>query len=1250
MSKYLYLTVVLVVSSVFAFGQANFGEIRGKVIDKNTKKALDYAEIIVKKDGIAKGGGLSDDMGNYTVKPLEPGEYVVEVSYVGYNTGQTSGVVVTGNNISYVNLELAPAAGGEKLKTVTVTRYKTNLIEPDKNQKSFSDKDLVKMAVRSAGALAATSSAANTTASGGVSFLGQRTDATRVFIDGVPVIGDANIPQGAQSQVDIIQSGVPAQYGDFTGGAINYTTKGPSRYVRKSFEVISSSLFDPYHYNYAQGFMSGPLWIKNKGGGDKEYVALGFQLSGDINYSKDPSPLYGGVYVVKEDVLAEIEQNPLAPNPQGSGFVPASSFLTQDDLVLEKARRNVDYLRGSLQAKMEYQPNKHSTLTFFGSGNYSNSNSYSRAHYLLNYKNNAESVNQTYRTYLKFTQRLRNANANDKESADESKSLITDAFYTVRLDYQTSIGTSKSATHGDNIFDYGYVGKFDHYRSPVYRYNQNEKKFIDQNGDTVSRRGYFELAGYQDTLLTFQAADKNPERARYTTNFFDNAEQLGRTIFTDGQVFEGLGVLNGFSLQNTYSLFLNPGTNAAGYSKSQAERFSAYAMGEASLNLKNKHDLQFGMTYEQNLYSGYSLSANNLWTLMPQLANSHILELDNFETGDYTVGGIHKYDENGRFLDTIMYNTFVDTDAQKTFDKNLRAKLMAEGRTDVHGNLITETSFIDINSLSPEDFSIDMFSADDLWNNGNSYVSYYGYDHLGNRDRQRPSLAEFLYDKDQRRVGSFAPIYSAAWLQDKFAFKDLIFRLGVRIERYDANQFVLADPYSLYPVKTAGEVSQIQGRDIAHPSSIGDDFAVYVNNSEAPSEILGYRKDNTWYDANGVEISTPDVIANETGGQVQPFLVDGQNQEIVKESFKDYEPQVNVLPRVWFSFPINSEAQFFANYDVMAQRPTNGATFTPINQYYYLEASQSRTIANSNMKPRIRTNYELGFKQKLSENSALSLIAQYAETRNDFGLVRLYQAYPVTYNTYSNIDFSTTKSFRAEYELRGEGRVSLSANYALLFADGTGSNINSQSALIAANQPNLRSLYPLDVDVRHKIVGILNYDFEGKHDYTGPVWFGKKVFTDAGANFIVTAKSGAPYSKQGIAISSAQSDLGRVQRSFLDGNPFGSRLPWQFNIDMNASKTFTVKKKNQKKFRPDQKSYTVFLWVQNALNNRIVEGVYGYTGLPNDDGYLNSPQGQQYIQEQINQQSFVDLYNVKMNNPANYAIPRLARLGFRMTF
>ncbi|MFT4521137.1 MAG: hypothetical protein ACI8ZN_000061 [Bacteroidia bacterium] len=1249
MIKKFYLVVLMVCTGVImASGQSNFGEIRGKVIDAKTKAPLDFVNILVTKDGIGKGGGYSEESGDYYIKALEPGEYSVVATFIGYQDAKMTGVTVSGNNISYVNIEMYANEDGEVLKEAKVTIYRTNLIEKDKNQKSFTDKDLVKLGTRSIGALAATSSAANQDRNGNVSFLGQRTDATRVFIDGVPVIGSSSLPQGAQSQVDIIQSGIPAQYGDFTGGAISITTKGPSRYFRKSLEVITSSAFDPYNYNYAQGYMSGPLWIKNKGGGAEEYVALGFQLSGDFTYAKDGSPQYGGVYVVNDDKLAEITANPLVANPQGSGFVPASTFLTNSDIVNEKARRNVDVFAGSLQAKLEYQPNKNTTITFFGSGNYSDGNSYSRPHYLMNYKQNAVGISQTYRSYIKFTQRLRSIDPNDKETA--TKSLISDAFYTVRIDYQTSLNNTSHSVHGDDLFNYGYIGEFNHYRTPYYNYNNTSSSFIDQKGDTVQRRGYWELGGYTDTLITFNAANFNPERTAYTTNFFNNADALGRTIFSDNQIFEGLGVLNGYSIPNTYSLFLNPGTNPANFSKSQYERFSAYAMGEASLNLKNKHDLQFGITYEQNLASGYSLGASGLWTLMNQLANSHILTLDRFKTGEYTVGGIHAYDENGRFLDTIYYETRIDLDGQKAFDKNLRQKLIDEGRTDVYGNPYTQSSFIDVNALSPEDFDINMFSADDLWNNGNSYVSYYGYNHKGERDRVRPSLAEFLYDPENRKVGSFSPIYSAAWLQDKFAFKDLIFRVGVRIERFDANQFVLKDPYSLYPIKTAGEVAELQGRVIEHPAGIGDDYAVYVNSSETPSEILGYRKENTWYDANGNVLSTPDLIANETGGQIQPYLVDGQTQELVKESFKDYDPQINVLPRVWFSFPINSEAQFFANYDVLAQRPQDGITFTPINEYYFLEASQSRTIGNANMKPRVRTNYEIGFKQKLSDNSALSIIASYAETRNDFGLIRLYHAYPVTYNTYSNIDFSTTKSFRTEYELRGEGRVSLSANYALLFADGTGSNINSQSALIAANQPNLRSLYPLDVDVRHKIVAILDYRFEDERNYKGPIWGGKKVFANSGVNFIATSKSGAPFSKQGIAISSAQSDLGRVQRSFLDGNPFGSRLPWQFKIDMNAQKVFVIKKNNPKAYRVDRREITVFLWVQNLLNNKIIDGVYGYTGLPNDDGYLNSPQGRAYVAEQISQQSFIDLYSIKMNNQGNYGTPRLARLGVRMSF
>ena len=244
MNKKSYLTIAfcLLISAV-TYGQSNFGEIRGKVIDAGTKSPLDFLTLVVKKDGVNKGGAYTNEDGFYNVKALPPGEYTVIAKYVGYADQQIPGVVVTANNITYVNIEMT--TGSENvLKEAVVKRYKVPLVQKDKNQKSFGSKDLQKLPTRSLGAIAETSSAVNRTANGGISFLGQRTDATRVFVDGVAVIGSSNLPQAAQGQIDVIQSGIPAQFGDFTGGAINITTKGPSRMYRKSFEVFSSSMFD----------------------------------------------------------------------------------------------------------------------------------------------------------------------------------------------------------------------------------------------------------------------------------------------------------------------------------------------------------------------------------------------------------------------------------------------------------------------------------------------------------------------------------------------------------------------------------------------------------------------------------------------------------------------------------------------------------------------------------------------------------------------------------------------------------------------------------------------------------------------------------------------------------------------------------------------------------------------------------------------------------------------------------------------
>jgi hypothetical protein len=486
-------------------------------------------------------------------------------------------------------------------------------------------------------------------------------------------------------------------------------------------------------------------------------------------------------------------------------------------------------------------------------------------------------------------------------------------------------------------------------------------------------------------------------------------------------------------------------------------------------------------------------------------------------------------------------------------------------------------------------------------------------------------------------------------LQDKFAYKDIIFRLGLRVEGYDANQLVLEDPYSLYPVKKKSEVSEINGNVINHPSNMGDDFKVYVNDVSNPTRILGYRDGDQWYDAGGNELVNPEIIANQTNtGRIAPYLVDPNNQQINRNSFRDYTPQINMLPRILFSFPIREDANFYASFDVLAQRPLSGASFMTIDNYYYMNQRNSGAFANPNLTPRIKTEYQIGFKQMLGENSALEIGAYYAEIKNDIQLFQYNQAYPVTYISYQNIDFSTIKGFTSEYQLNGD-HLSLTANYNLQFADGTGSNPNAAAALIASGQPNLRTMFPLgDLDIRHQVRMIFNYNFgrnSERSKYAGPLW-AEKYLQDVNANVVLTANSGLPYTQTNVP-----TQIGSADRANIKGTPFGSRLPWQYNVDLNVAKDFLIKR-GQDKFGENKKplSATGFLWVTNVFNFERISGVYSYTGSPVDDGFVNSPRGQQAVSEQLSAQSYTDLYRILVTNPNNFLSPRFARLGVRFNF
>ena len=116
-----------------------------------------------------------------------------------------------------------------------------------------------------------------------------------------------------------------------------------------------------------------------------------------------------------------------------------------------------------------------------------------------------------------------------------------------------------------------------------------------------------------------------------------------------------------------------------------------------------------------------------LWGLMRQRANKHILERDlsNPQPVIDLLTGIYQ--------DTVKYERLVIDSEQSNFDRNLRNHLIAIKAVDNQGNLITDKTYIDIDSYDPSTYSLNFFSPDELLNNGSSLVYYYGYDIYGNK-------------------------------------------------------------------------------------------------------------------------------------------------------------------------------------------------------------------------------------------------------------------------------------------------------------------------------------------------------------------------------------------------------------------------------------------------------------------------------------------------------------------------------------
>ena len=229
MKTKIILMLIVIWTFNYVSGQ-NAGSIKGRVLDSKTKQTLPSANIYLEVGG-SKMGTTTDADGRFTLKPLSAGTYQINVSYVGYNTKVIEATVFPGE-VSFIKDIYMSDVIIIGSVDVEADKDKDNarLIDPGQinklplkaaDIKNIAGSDNIAMVIR------AVSSEVQISNDGkDIVFRGSRNGSSACFIDGVRQENlGSTMPGCAVGSIIVYSGGIPAQYGDVTGGIIVLETK-----------------------------------------------------------------------------------------------------------------------------------------------------------------------------------------------------------------------------------------------------------------------------------------------------------------------------------------------------------------------------------------------------------------------------------------------------------------------------------------------------------------------------------------------------------------------------------------------------------------------------------------------------------------------------------------------------------------------------------------------------------------------------------------------------------------------------------------------------------------------------------------------------------------------------------------------------------------------------------------------------------------------------------------------------------------
>ncbi len=202
--------------------------ISGKIIDKKDQSELPGVTVLIKGTSF---GTASDANGKFIIKNIKPGEYAIEISYIGYKKVIQTGVRLKAGEIKDLGTFQLIESTANIDEVVIVGKKPLIDIEKGQSLNTISQENIELAPARQLQKIINTQPGVIQSPAG-VSIRGSRTYETGTYIDGVsvtdPMAGTGfglDIGANAIGEIEITTGGVGAEIGDATAGVVSAKTK-----------------------------------------------------------------------------------------------------------------------------------------------------------------------------------------------------------------------------------------------------------------------------------------------------------------------------------------------------------------------------------------------------------------------------------------------------------------------------------------------------------------------------------------------------------------------------------------------------------------------------------------------------------------------------------------------------------------------------------------------------------------------------------------------------------------------------------------------------------------------------------------------------------------------------------------------------------------------------------------------------------------------------------------------------------------